>query len=386
MKIPQDFLLGASTSAHQVEGDNSNTDWWYWEQTGRLPESGQADNMYHTYEADFAFAKEIGLNAQRIGIEWARIEPQLGRIDEGEIAHYKKVLYELSQKNFKVMVTLHHFTLPKWASDKGGFFSSDVQKAFVKFANLMAQEFGNLVDFWITINEPEVLASLGYMHGVWPPFKKSWFLAYRLNNLLADLHIRAYKTIKTVLPNALIGVAKNNAAYYPARNNILDGLLVKVVSRIRNHSFLQKIKNHQDFIGLNFYFSHWLKFPFGGFNIKTNQEPRTDLSWPIYPAGLKHALLELRQYNKPIFITENGLADSEDKYRYNYIKEHIVEALSAKEMGVDLRGYFYWSLLDNYEWAEGFTPRFGLIAVDYNTGERKVRQSSKIFKDLINKN
>jgi beta-glucosidase len=382
MRLPKDFLLGASTSAYQVEGDNSNTDWWYWEQKGKLPESGKADNMYHTYAADFSLAKQIGLNAQRIGIEWARIEPEIGVIDRGEIEHYRKVLAELKSQGFSVMVTLHHFTLPKWAADKGGMFSSVVQNSFVNFSQLIAKELGALVDYWITINEPEVIASMGYMNGIWPPFKKSWFLAYRLNSVLANLHIRTYKAIKAILPDAKIGIAKNNGAFYPARNNVLDRLLVKLIRNFRNHSFLKKINNYQDFIGLNFYFTRWLKFPFSGFDIKTQVEPKTDLSWPIYPEGLKQALLDLKQYNKPIYITENGLADAEDKYRYNYIKDHLEKVLEAKDLGVDVRGYFYWSLLDNFEWADGFKPRFGLIEVDYTTQERKIRESSRIFNEI----
>lgn len=384
MQIPKDFLLGAATSAHQVEGENINNDWWYWEQKGKLPESGVACDHYHKYQEDFALAKSVGLNAQRIGIEWARVEPEPGIMDRGEINHYRNVLKELRKQGFAIMVTLHHFTLPRWASEEGGFLSNRVRIAFADFAGMMVAEFDDLVDWWITINEPEVYTAMGYGKGVWPPFKKGLWFMYRVQRALVKAHKLAFSKIKNQNPKAQVGIAKNNAAYYPARmGNPFDQLLVWCVKAIRNHTFLKAIVKYQDFIGLNFYFTHWLSFPFGGFDIKTTRKPHSDMGWFIYPQGLKDVLLELKQYNCPIYVTENGLADTADNYRGDYLRDHLGAVFAAKELGADVRGYFYWSLLDNYEWHEGFGPRFGLIAVDYPTQTRTLRESAKIFKELI---
>ena len=395
IQFPKGFLMGAASAAHQVEGDNINSDWWYWEQQGRLPKSGLACDHYHKFDEDFVLAEKIGLNAMRISIEWARLEPEEGRWDSSAIEHYKKVLQSMKAHNLTRMVTLWHWTLPKWLSDKGGFETKTGVEAFTRYAWFVAQNLGAEVDLWVTINEPEVYTNGAYRQGEKPPFKKGLLIARRVMQNLVEAHKGAYKAIKEVLGDVPVGLAKNNVYYEPYRkNNLLDRLATYLVDQISNHYFLEKTQKHLDFIGLNYYFYSRLKFgPKTGFeemnhNFNYGQLSledsinRSDMGWVLYPKGIYHVLLALKKYHKPIYVTENGLADSTDSRRPKFLQETLGWLMQALSEGVDLKGYLHWTLTDNYEWQHGFEPRFGLIEMNYETQERKVRQSAAIFKEI----
>lgn len=395
LQFPKGFLLGAAAAAHQVEGNNTNSDWWYWEQQGKLPKSGAACDHYNRFDEDFGLASQIGLNAMRISIEWARIEPQEGRWDGSTVEHYKKVLQSMKAHGLTRMVTLWHWTLPKWLADKGGFETKEGVEAFGRFAWFVAQNLGKEVDLWVTINEPEVYALASYKQGIHPPFKQSLLLTWRVLENLIEAHRAAYKAIKEALGDVPIGIAQNNAYFEPySKHNPLDRLTTLIMDRISNHYFLQKIQNYQDFIGLNYYFHNVIKFNWRhGFremndNFNFGQMKlddainRSDMGWFLYPEGIYHLLLDLKKYQKPIYITENGLADGVDNRRPKFLHETLGWLVKAIADGVDLRGYFHWSLTDNYEWHNGFGPRFGLVEIDYVTQARKVRPSAKIFKEV----
>lgn len=394
--LPEGFLLGASSSAHQVEGNNKNNDWWMYEEMGRLPLSGNAADHYNRFEADFGLAKQIGLNAMRISIEWSRIEPQEGKWAVGEIEHYKKVLRKLKELGMVRMVTLHHYTLPVWLAEQGGFESKKGVQAFARFAWFVAQNLGSDIDLWITINEPEIYAAMSYRFGIWPPFKKNLRLFLRMIGNLIKAHKAAYRAIKQVDPNAQIGIAKNSAYLEPYRDKFLDRMVVRVGNFFGNHYFLRRIKKQMDFIGLNYYFYERLQFDFkSGFKqmnhnfdvktltvVPTDEQPRSDMGWRTYPEGIYYLLRALKKYGKPIYITENGIANARDEMRQRFITEHLFWIKKAIDFGVDVRGYFYWSLTDTYEWHDGFNPIFGLIEVDFETQERKIRPSADVFKKI----
>jgi beta-glucosidase len=382
IQIPAGFLVGAAAAAHQVEGNNTNSDWWAAEKTGKVPPSGDACDHYNRYEEDFQIAKGIGLNAFRISIEWARIEPSENIWDNEAIEHYRNVLQKMKELGLVRMVTLHHFTLPQWMAGKGGFESQSGIAAFARYAWFVAQNLGDEIDIWCTINEPEVYSSQGYFLGIWPPFKKNIFQLLKVYNNLTKAHIAAYQSIKGVLSQSQVGIVKNNV-YYEPHDGPLDRLACAVADYFGNRWFLNKVKSHTDFIGLNYYFTRILHIGINGVRvINSDSLPKSDMGWQTFPEGIYHVLTGLKDYKKPIYITENGIANARDDMRKDYVRQHLRWALKARSEGADLRGYFYWSLTDNYEWAEGYGPRFGLVEMNYETQKRTVRPSAEVFKEL----
>ena len=393
LKFPKNFYWGAAASAHQVEGGNVN-DWSEWEkenakqltkkarsywqewQQEKFPEmfesknyiSGQACDHYHLYEKDFDIAKSLGHNTHRFSIEWSRIEPKEGRIDQKEIEHYRQVLLALKKRGLEPFVTLYHWPLPLWLSKKGGWLNPKTPYYFDRYVKIISENLFDLVKFWITINEPNVYTSNSFLKGNWPPQKKNIFQYQKVINQLIKAHKLAYKSLHLIDLDCQVGISKNNIYF---KNNPL-------VSYFWNNYFLNKIKEKQDFIGFNYYFHHQF--------FKKRDGPVSDLGWQIYPKGIYYVLKDLEKYNKPIYITENGLADTQDKKRAKFIKEHLSWIHKAIKEGVNVGGYFYWSLLDNFEWDKGFWPRFGLVEVDYKTMERKIRPSAKIYAKICKSN
>ncbi len=386
-KFPKGFLWGTSTSAHQIEGNNTNSDWWYWEQNKPknrkwpLEPSNKACNSYNLYSTDFDLCKKLNNNAVRISVEWARLEPKQGTFSKKEFNHYKKVLKDAKNKGLKTFVTLHHFTSPLWFYKKYGWHNPKSAKLFAIYAKKCAKEFGDLIDYYITINEPQVYLYMSYLKGVWPPSKKNPFLAFITNLNFMYAHSLSYKAIKSVNSDYAVGIVKNIAWYEPKNKyNLLDLIVSKFLYFLGADSLLLPIKKYLDFIGLNYYFSNRINF----FKNANPNDIVSDLGWWIYPKGLEHVLISLKKYNLPIYITENGLADSKDALRIKFIKSMLQSCLNAINKGVKLKGYFYWSLLDNYEWHEGFWPKFGLVHVNLKTFKRTPRKSfyyySKIAK------
>ena len=387
--FPKDFLWGTATSAHQIEGNNKNSDWWIWEHRNRLKDSNnlfinrsmwplepslEACGSYHRFEEDFDLAAELNNNAIRFGVEWARIEPAPGMFDEKEIRHYKKVLKAAKDRGLKTFVTLHHFTSPVWLTNRGGWMSLKTPKLFARYAGKCAEEFGDLVDVYLTINEPQVYAMVSFLAGKWPPQSTNPVKADVIQINMIRAHNQAYKAIKKV-GNYTVGIVKHVAWYEksPESASPLDTALAALLRFLNTDYFLRPIKKNLDVLGLNFYFSNYVKY----FNPRYNPDDKfSDTGWWLGTFGLKKVLLSLKKYKLPIYITESGLADAQDRHRAKYIKDILWQCAEALEEGAPLRGYFHWSLLDNYEWADGFWPRFGLVEIDReNNLQRKPRPS-----------
>ena len=394
-KFPAGFLWGSAVSAHQVEGNNTNSDWWTFEHSekrvrdlrarGKNPadyQSGMACDFYNRYEQDFDLLKKLNQNVFRLSIEWARIEPIQGRFDEKEIIHYKKIVQALRKRNIEPFVTLQHFTLPKWLADQGGILYDRCPALFEKYVEKVLPVFSGLVKYWITVNEPLVLSSSSYFVGVFPPNKKSLSKTLTAINNMAKMHVRAYDVIKKIDGKAQVGLAKNNIYFSPHRDNFFNRILVKAAKWWWNERFFGLIQNKQDFIGLNYYFRQEIGFQGSYLGIGS----RSDRGWELYPEGIYYLLKNLKKYNKPIIITENGLADKDDKKRSKYIQEILLNIHRAIEEGVDVRGYLHWSFMDNFEWEDGFKWKFGLVEVDFETQERKVRGSAKEYARICKKN
>ena len=407
LKFPKGFYWGSATSAHQVEGNNVN-DWSEWEkknaerlakeakekwqpwQQEKFPEmfnpenyiSGRACDHYHLYEQDFDIAKKLGHNAHRFSIEWSRIEPEQGKFNEKEIEHYRKVIITLKGLEIEPFVTIWHWPIPIWLRDKGGWENKKITDYFERYAEKISNALGENVKFWITLNEPEIYASNSYFAGVWPPQKKNLFAYLRVLNNLIKAHRKAYGVIKKANSNSKIGIAKNNIYFEAYQNKLVNRVLKKFIDWWWNFYFLNRIRNHQDFIGLNHYFHNRINY---GFN-KNENKKISDIGWELYPEAIYYILKDLKRFNKPIYITENGLADGGDKKRSWFILESLKNIGKAINEGVNVRGYLHWSLMDNFEWDKGFWPRFGLVEVNYKTLERKIRPSALQYAKICKTN
>jgi len=408
-KFPKHFLWGAATSAHQVEGGNYNQ-WTVWELENAKVKSAQAEyqyddldswtqiekeakspnnyvsgklaNHYRDFEQDFDFLQKMHMNAYRFSLEWSRIEPERGRFDPKAIAHYKDYIFELKRRNIEPIMTLFHFTLPVWFAEMGGFEKRSNIKYFVRYAKKVMGEFGTNVKFIITINEPELYARQSYYTQEWPPMQSSAFKFLVVTHNLARVHCQVAKAIHKMGRQYRVSIAKNTAYYYPGDNSIVSRISFAVMQYFSDDYIIKKYINNCDFLGVNFYQSNRVF----GCRIHNSELRQSDVGWYMDPASLEFALERLYgKYKKPIIVTENGLADATDKNRKWWITETIIAMQNAIKNGVKLQGYLHWSLMDNFEWAYGKWPRFGLVQVNYKTGERELRPSAQWFGRIIKK-
>ncbi len=405
------FLFGAATSAHQVEGSNRN-DWSEWEKSNadrivkeasakNWPDfilnppaggpsplqkenylSGKACEHYSRFKEDFDVAKKLGHNAHRFSIEWSRIEPEEGKFDEKEIGHYKEVVKALRERGLEPFVTLWHWTLPVWLAKKGGLHNKKFPEYFSRFSSCIVRALKNDVKFWLTMNEPTAIVYNSYYVGKWPPQKANFFSAIRSFIQLTRAHKNAYKAIHEIDGDAQAGFGNLLLHIETSSKNPFDMLTAFYREFRSNFFFLWLVgKKYNDFLTIHYYFHFKMQFP--SKEIMDGRNAVSDVGWEIYPEGIYHLLKKLSNYKKPIYITENGVADGRDILRANFIKDHLLWIKKALGEGIDVRGYFYWSLLDNFEWDKGFWPRFGLIEVNYKTMERKIRPSAWEYKKLI---
>ena len=408
--FPKNFLWGAATSAHQVEGGNHN-DWSEWElknakrltreaesRFGRFPSwpeigeqaaksenyiSGIACDHYHRFREDFDIAKELGHNAHRFSIEWSRIEPEEGKFNEKEIEHYREVIQALRERGMEPFVTLWHWTVPVWFQAKGGWLQPRAGRYFGRFVERMAEEFGSQVKFWCTLNEPMVFLSYGYGVGIRPPQHRSVWQTIKVFHRLAAGHRRAYRILHQAAElnkwKCAVGIAKHNKWFVAADRTLKNRFIAAVIRFLWNDAFMLYIRMCQDYAGLNYYNKNVINFGWsrprkGVYNPETSAE------------GLYQSIKDLTRYGKPIYILENGVDDPKDSIRPQFIKDHIAAMRKAMQEGADVCGYFHWSLVDNFEWESGFWPRFGLVEVDRKTLERHIRPSAWEYKKIIDAN
>ncbi|MEI7579766.1 MAG: glycoside hydrolase family 1 protein [bacterium] len=385
LHFPQGFLWGTATAAHQVEGNNFNN-WTRHESLKRTfngEASGIASDHYHRYEEDFAWIQKLNNNIYRFSIEWSRIEPFPGKFNQKEIAHYLKILKSLKQKGIKVMLTLWHFSNPIWFEDLGGFSKKENLHLIEPFVKKVVTEYKDFVDYWITINEPTTYIIETYIRGIFPPQKSSLIDSWKVYHNFIALHLSIYKIIHEFQPEAKVGIAFIISALLPfSPKSLLDRLCTRIIKYISYQRFLDKIYQQTDFIGLQYYHHSKIRFHLGGKFLffdesgilsRSDLELDTnDLGWEIYPHGLKEVLLQISKYQKPIIITENGIADRYDKKRSKFIHDHLSVLWEAIQEGVDVQGYLHWSLMDNFEWNYGWDGRFGLLTIDRNSDLRRI--------------
>ena len=398
LRFPHDFLWGTATAAHQVEGGNYN-DWSEWEQSGgRLDVlrdkkldvedfiSGRACDSYNHWEEDLKLVKDLNCKAYRFSIEWSRIEPEEGVWNEKEIRHYREILRSLRKKNIKSFVTLWHWTNPVWAVKDGGWGDKKIVKRFGSFVEKIVDELGSEIDFFVTLNEPLMHIAHGYWTGKFPPnHKKDIFGSIKVFNNLVGAHRLAYKIIHKNIENAKVGLAMTSGYFHAAHKYcLIEKIIVKIAHYFRNEIFIRKTKGAHDFIGVNYYHHDRIVFypPFK----KNKNKIVSDFGWEIYPEGIYYVLKNYARYKKPIYILENGVADRDDHLRKDFIGDHLKYVYKALRDGVDVRGYFYWSLLDNFEWADGYGMKFGLYEVNRKNFTRKARPSADYYKEVCKNN
>jgi len=404
-RFPDGFRWGAATSAHQVEGGNHANDWWRFEERpGAIRDgarSGDACLHYQRFERDFALAAADAHTAHRLSFEWSRIEPAPGQFDAAAVAHYHEVLAALRRHGLQPLVTLHHFTNPLWIADRGGWESRDTVDRFVEFARFCAREFGGEVDWWCTVNEPEVFAFRGWSEGVWPPGTRDDGLALRVMAHQLEAHGRAYRALHEEDTRdadgdgraAMVGFAKHLPQLEPERawfppdvvrawfeNRVFNDAVLEaaVTGEIRLsipgapavRRRVPELERSLDYVGLNYY-TRWKVRALGPEpHVARRGAALTDLGWEIYPGGLEESLVRVGRLGLPVLVTEHGFADARDAFRPRALVESLLHLARAIERGVDVRGYFHWSLMDNFEWADGYHGRFGLYRVDFTRPDR----------------
>ena len=409
-RFPDDFKWGSATSAHQVEGGNHN-DWTEWEKSedrvkslefkGLNPTdfiSGRACDSYNRYEEDFDIAKKLNHNTHRFSIEWSRIEPEEGKFDFEAIKHYQRLVKALRDRGIEPMVTLWHFTNPIWFAEKGGWLNRKAPEYFTRYVKYVVGNLKNEVGLWITFNEAStVYAGFSYLNGQWPPQHKNIFEYQKTRKNFIKSHTLAYREIKNTYNtphdtpdpnnrmshNVMVGLVESNV-FNAHGDRWYEKMIGKKYNHQRNLYFWDKAFPHFDFLGLNYY--HVDRRVPGSHRTLPRQDWMSEMNWEIYPKGIYHRLIELKKFKKPIFITENGIADRTDSKREKFVKDHLYWVWRATQDGVDVRGYVEWSLLDNFEWAKGFRPRFGLVKIDYATLERKIRPSALEYAKICKTN
>jgi beta-glucosidase len=401
--FPVDFVWGAATSAHQVEGANVHSDWWHFEQhSGKVTnKSGYAVDHYNRFRDDFDLVQSFHHNAHRLSIEWARIEPREDEWDESECRHYEEVLTALRDRNIRPFVTLHHFSSPQWLAAQGGFSNDKAPDCFARFAERIARRLGSLVDTWTTFNEPTVAAFSGYWFGSFAPGltdKKLGFRALR-NKLVA--HGKAFQALKSLDAHKPVGLVHTIDRKRPWRSwSAADRTEADFQDHIWNEAVFQALATGYidliewpgehvpglggsfDYWGINFYRDSYCTAEGRHVPPALEEEYQSHMAWGFTPEGLYDMLRRAARFGKPIYVTENGISTDDDRERIWYLAQHLAVIHRALREAVPVRGYFHWSLLDNYEWGS-FAEHFGLVHIDPETLKRTPKPSARFYADLI---
>ena len=404
------FLWGVATSAFQLEGC-PYADWAAWDE--RLKSNPNVTNHYLLYKKDLNLLKELGVNAYRFSLEWSRIQPEEDRWDSEAIRHYQDILDILRGEDIEPMVTLHHFTHPRWFLEKYPWHSDGSLRKFLTYVEKMVSTLRG-VRYWITFNEPYILLLGGYLDGSMPPGLREVPSAVKAIRNILFSHSQIYDMLHSADGDAQVGIAHNMAAIAPCRFwHPFDRALSKTAMFFLNHSLVDAfltgnlkikfpfrkeialhipIQGKLNFMGVNYYTRIHLRFnPFRKMGVELRHRDAdghglTDMGWEVHPRGLEKVMGYASKLNIPIIITENGIATRDDQKKIRFIKGHVDVLEKCLEDGIDVRGYFYWSLIDNYEWLKGFDARFGLYKVDFSTFERKPTSAASYYSYLIKKN
>jgi beta-glucosidase len=432
-KIYSNFLWGAATSSHQIEGFNYESDWFKWEKEGKTEDrigSGFTSSHFISYKKDILIAASLGLNSYRFSIEWSKVEPSEGFFDDTSFHWYVELIKICEDEGLMPMITLHHFTSPFWFIKSGGFLNPTSHIKFLNFLSQVLVRIGSNIPLWCTFNEPLVYVLGGCLGGFMPPGFFSPKSAATISYQIFKCHILSYRYIHMNIKKRTgpwknrpleVGIAHNMIDFVPySRINLMDNVMVLLIDRYYNKSWLDAINGKRqhfgllgflpyskslirynykcttDFIGINYYTKAYIKF-LKKENKQTINTERlkfsllfskkgdvsSDLGWAIHPKGLYRVIKKAAKYRKPLYITENGISDKSENLGAVFLRDHIMEIAKSIKNGVNIKGYYYWSLIDNYEWTKGFWPRFGLLKINYDSFERQPKKISLFYKSLI---
>lgn len=393
--FPADFLWGSSTSAFQVEGDCTNHDFYDWAVKGRIKDGSnpkEAVLHYRKYIEDIKLLTEMHHNTARIGLEWARIEPRENAFDSDAVAHYRDELSRMRTAGLKTMVTLHHFANPLWFTAKGGWKKTGAIQAYLGFVDYAVSQLGDLVDYWLTINEPNAYSLMAYYFGDFPPGEKKIASFFKVSKNLIRAHRLAYRLIHRIHQDhgwqpAPVGWSLAWVHFEPSPGSPLNRIGRTLVYGLTLARFIRRIRGSLDFIGIQYYRSDQVRFPFS-----THPHPgvpQSKLGWSIMPDRFYKALKECwDRYHIPIIVTENGVCDDHDELRPSYLVNHLYHLWRAIQDGVDVRGYLHWSTMDNFELVDGIASPFGLVYVDHQDPDRKrtIKPSGRLYAEIIQAN
>jgi len=440
IKTKENFIFGVATSSYQIEGaaaeDGKSPSIWdvFCKTPGKIYEGHNGDiacDHYHRYKEDIKLMSDIGVNAYRFSISWPRIFPENGKYNPKGMEFYKKLVNELNSKGIKPTATLYHWDLPLWAYEMGGWLNRDSVKWFKEYALKVFEELNDSVKLWITHNEPLCSSIYSYYEGVHAPGHKNLREALTVAHHILLSHGTVVEDFRKFnFRDSKIGIALNLTPSYPASNSkedieaasISDGYSIRwFLDPVFRASYpedmkevygefvgefdfikdgdLEKISIKNDFLGVNYYSRDLIEFSQDSeFNFRKTYGnfERTTMDWEIVPEALYKLILRIRkEYTRmPIYITENGAAFNDevskdgkvhDDKRIDYLRKHLKKIVKLNEQGADIRGYFAWSLMDNLEWQNGYSKRFGIVFIDYQTQERILKDSAIWYKDLIKK-
>lgn len=414
--FPRGFLWGTATASHQVEGNNTNNNWWAWEQDPEHIINGQKSGSAcgwwgGRWREDFDRAAESGQNAHRLSIEWSRVQPTPDRWDQEALDRYRDMVRGLLERDMTPMVTLHHFTNPVWFEEMDSWENERAAEYFSQYVSQVVEALKEYVTLWVTINEPNVLTAYAYLQGVWPPGKTSLRDSLVVMENLVRAHAEAYQVIHQIQPQARAGIAQNYRSFVPYRRwSPLDRWTAGMQSDLFNNFFpralnsgvlrypawtkrIPQAKSTQDFLGINYYSRDYVAFdPTDVQNLFSRRFylPGADLSETGFianaPEGMFEALKWGREFGVPMIVTENGVEDAGDNMRPRYLIQQLHQVWRAVNFNFPVKGYFYWTLVDNFEWERGWTQRFGLWELDLETQARRKRPSADLYAEICREN
>ena len=411
--FPRGFLWGTATAAHQVEGSNTNNNWWKWEQEGHtVDRSGLACDWWGgRWKEDFDRAAEAGQNAHRLSVEWSRIQPSPDRWDEDAIERYRAILRGLRDRNMTAMVTLHHFSDPLWLCEMGGWETRAVVPLFEKFVRKTVSALKEYCTLWCTINEPNVYALEAYIDRKFPPGQMNFIRAFQVEANLLRGHAAAYRAIHEIQPEGRVGFAHHHRPMVPRYSwfplDVLErnlhfntinmafpsGILTGVMRTPLGNARIPEAKGTQDYLGLNYYSQDTVAFDlripgelFGRRYYPKGSDIAEGGMNANFPEGIFSSLKWALQFNVPILITENGIEDTKDTLRPRYMAGHIHQVWRAVNFNWPVRGYFWWTLVDNFEWERGWTQRFGLWELEQDCQVRRKRPSADLYSEICKEN